>query len=133
MSDNHPHNPDHDTATSKPLNKPATASVVSHAVFTEQQVQGSVQETVQEQIGRKEARRLKAKSQSHQHVWFGLGMFGLIGWSVAIPTLLGAGIGMWIDARWHGRQSWTLMLMFGGLFIGCLNAWRWLRDESEVR
>jgi ATP synthase protein I len=88
---------------------------------------------VRDQIGRKEARRLRAKNEQHQRVWFGLGMFGLVGWSVAIPTLLGTAIGMWIDARWDGQQSWTLMLLFGGLFLGCLQAWRWLRDESEVR
>ena len=88
---------------------------------------------VRDQIGRKEVRRLRAKHEQHRRVWFGLGMFGLVGWSVAIPTLLGTAIGMWIDARWDGQQSWTLMLLFGGLFLGCLQAWRWLRDESEVR
>ena len=92
-----------------------------------------VQRQVQDLIGRKETRRLRAKNEQHRGVWFGLGMFGLVGWSVTIPTLLGAAIGMWIDARWDGRQSWTLMLLFGGLILGCLNAWRWLRDESEVR
>jgi ATP synthase protein I len=60
-------------------------------------------------------------------------MFGLIGWSVAIPTLLGAALGMWIDSKVDGRQSWTLMLLIGGLVLGCLNAWRWVREESEIR
>lgn len=91
------------------------------------------QQHVQDLIARKEARRLRAKAKQQQQVWFGLGMFGLIGWSVTVPTLIGAAVGMAIDARWETRQSWTLMLMLGGLFMGCLNAWRWLRDESEVR
>ena len=91
------------------------------------------QQHVQELIARKEMRRLRAKTKQQQQIWFGLGMFGLIGWSVTVPTLIGAAVGMAIDARWETRQSWTLMLMLGGLFIGCLNAWRWLRDESEVR
>jgi len=88
---------------------------------------------VETQIARKEARRLKSLKQKHDRVWFSLGMFGLVGWSVAIPTLLGVAIGMWIDDRWPGKHSWTLMLLILGLIFGCLNAWRWLRDESEVR
>ncbi|MDA1230000.1 MAG: AtpZ/AtpI family protein [Planctomycetota bacterium] len=88
---------------------------------------------VEDRIGRKETRRLKAQREQHQRVWFGLGMFGLVGWSVAVPTLIGAAIGMWIDGKSHGQRSWTLMLLILGLIAGCLNAWRWLRDESEVK
>lgn len=91
------------------------------------------QHVVQDQIGRKELRRLKAKQKQHHRVWFGLGMFGLVGWSVAIPTLAGAAIGSWLEARFDSRQSWTLTLLLLGLLGGCFNAWRWLRDESEVR
>lgn len=90
-------------------------------------------ERVAEQIGRKESRRLKAQQQQAHRIWFGLGMFGLIGWSVTIPTLLGAALGMWIDSKVDGRQSWTLMLLIGGLVLGCLNAWRWVREESEIQ
>ncbi len=109
--------------------KTAAAAAAREEVDSHSQVQRQVRDL----IGRKEIRRLRAKNERHRGVWFGLGMFGLVGWSVTIPTLLGAAIGMWIDARWDGRQSWTLMLLFGGLVMGCLNAWRWLRDESEVR
>ena len=34
------------------------------------------------QVGAKAARKLKARRNSTQGVWFGLGMMGLIGWSV---------------------------------------------------
>jgi len=88
---------------------------------------------VEKEIAKKEARRIKAKNEQGHKVWFGLGMFGLVGWSVAIPTLMGAAIGVWIDARFESRRSWTLMLLLLGLFIGCWNAWRWLRDEGGVR
>ena len=91
------------------------------------------QGVVENQIGRKEDRRLKARKEQHHRVWFGLGMFGLVGWSVAIPTLLGAAAGIWLDDHFESRQSWTLTLLLLGLVGGCLNAWRWLKDESEVR
>jgi len=88
-------------------------------------------EQLPEDVGRKAARKLKARQEKHREVWFGLGMFGLVGWSVAIPTLIGVAIGVWIDATWPSRFSWTLMLLVAGLAIGCLNAWHWVRRESR--
>ena len=57
----------------------------------------------------------------------GLGMFGVVGWSVAIPTLIGVAVGIWIDRSWPSQFSWTLMLLIGGLMLGCMNAWYWVR------
>ena len=86
------------------------------------------------EIGAKAARKLKARRNSTRGVWFGLGMMGLIGWSVAIPTLLGAAIGIWLDNRHPGSYSWTLMLLIIGLVIGCLNAWYWVaKEDREMR
>lgn len=87
--------------------------------------------TFAEQVGAKAARKLKARRNTSQ-VWFGLGMMGLIGWSVVIPTLLGAGLGHWLDARHAGRHSWTLALLVAGLVLGCLNAWHWVAKEDKA-
>jgi ATP synthase protein I len=84
------------------------------------------------EVGAKAARKLKARRNSTQGVWFGLGMMGLIGWSVAIPTLLGAALGIWLDNRHPGSHSWTLMLLVIGLVIGCLNAWHWVAKEDKA-
>lgn len=84
-----------------------------------------------EKVKAKEARKLKARSEERPKVWFGLGMFGLVGWSVAIPTLIGVAIGVWLDAAWPSRHSWTLMLLFVGILIGCVNAWYWVQRESK--
>jgi ATP synthase protein I len=84
-----------------------------------------------EKIGKKESRKIRARRRKDRAVWFGLGMFGLIGWSVAIPTLLGVALGYLIDRTWPGRFSWTLMLLFAGVLIGCLNAWYWVKKESK--
>jgi len=82
------------------------------------------------QVREKEHRKLKARRERNRSVWFGLGMFGLVGWSVAIPTLLAIAVGIWIDTTWPGPYSWTLMLLFIGVLVGCLNAWYWVRRES---
>ena len=85
------------------------------------------------EVGAKAARKLRAR-KSTQGVWFGLGMMGLIGWSVVVPTLLGAALGIWLDNRHPGKYSWTLMLLVIGLVIGCLNAWHWVsKEDKEMR
>ncbi len=83
------------------------------------------------QIGRIEARKLKARQESIQTIWSGLAMFGLVGWSVAVPTLLGVAAGMWADRRFPSEQSWTLILLVAGLCLGCMNAWHWVAGEDK--
>ena len=92
--------------------------------------QRKTQEELIEQVGAKEQRRIKARGERNHDVWFWLGMFGLVGWSVAIPTVLSLALGVWIDKTWPSRFSWTLMLLFIGVVLGCLNAWYWVKRES---
>ena len=87
--------------------------------------------TFADQVGAKAARKLRAR-RSTQGVWFGLGMMGLIGWSVVVPTLAGAALGVWLDAHHPGRHAWTLALLVAGLAIGCLNAWHWVAQEDQA-
>ena len=80
----------------------------------------------------KATRKLKARRNPAPGVWVGLGMMGLIGWSVALPTLLGAGLGLWLDRQYPGTHSWTLALLVAGLAIGCFNAWHWMAKEEKA-
>lgn len=82
-------------------------------------------------IGRKEAKRLRAQERRDRSIFFGLGMFGLIGWSVSVPTLIGIAVGVWLDAHYPARISWTLSLLVAGITLGCINALYWL--EKEMR
>lgn len=84
---------------------------------------------VEHQVATKEARKLKAQSEKNQSIWFGLGMMGLVGWSVAIPALIGVSVGVWIDSTWKSPYSFALMLLIFGMFMGCLNAWNWVERE----
>ena len=87
-----------------------------------------------QQVGDKAARKLKAQRHVTQTVWSGLGMMGLVGWSVVVPTLLGAALGIWLDRHYPGSHSWTLMLLAIGLGLGCLTAWHWVAKEGrEIR
>jgi len=83
-------------------------------------------------IGKRAARKLKAQRNPAPGVWYGLGMMGLIGWSIAIPTLLGAALGVWLDKQHWSERSWTLALLVAGLTMGCFNAWLWVSKEQEA-
>lgn len=85
-----------------------------------------------DRVGAKAARKLRARRHAKNGVWFGLGMMGLIGWSVVLPTLFGAALGVWLDKRYPGGHGWTLALLMAGLAVGCLNAWHWIAREQEA-
>ncbi|MEA2087614.1 MAG: AtpZ/AtpI family protein [Candidatus Caldatribacteriota bacterium] len=84
-----------------------------------------------EKIKRKEKRKLRAKRKKGQAIWFGMGLFGVIGWSVMVPTLIGIAVGIWADRKWPGPISWTLTFLFAGIILGCLNAWYWVEKERK--
>lgn len=84
-----------------------------------------------QQVGQTANRKLRAQRHNYKLVWAGLGMMGLIGWSVAIPTMVGALIGIWLDKDYPTAYSWTLTLLLAGLCLGCATAWRWVAQEDQ--
>lgn len=91
-----------------------------------------------QKVGAEAERKMRARRHAGRTVWFGLGMVGLVGWSIVIPTLLGTALGVWLDKRHPGSHSWTITLLVVGLVVGCLIASQWvvkehrkMRDELE--
>jgi len=82
-------------------------------------------------VGIKEDRKLRARGLKNRSVWFGLGMFGIVGWSVAVPTLAGTALGIWLDRNYPTSFSWTLTLLFAGVVLGSVNAWYWVSRVSR--
>ena len=83
------------------------------------------------EVGRKAARKLREQHGEKRSIWSGFGMFGIIGWSVAVPTVLGAILGVWLDQHYPGRHAYTLALLMAGLVLGCFNAWYWVNREMK--
>lgn len=81
-------------------------------------------------IAKKERLKILVRQEDDETIWFGLGVFGVVGWSVAIPTLVGVAIGLWIDKNWPSQYSWTLTLLIGGVMLGCVNAWYWVKKAG---
>ena len=84
-----------------------------------------------QQVRRQEQRKLRARRHSAQRIWQGLGMMGMVGWSVAVPALGGTALGLWLDRHYPGSHSWTLALLVAGLCLGCGYAWQWVSRESR--
>lgn len=82
-------------------------------------------------IGALETRKLHAQHDQKKGVWYGLGMFGMIGWSVAVPVLVGTALGVWLDRHHPQPFSWTLTLLLAGLAAGCFTAWAWVTSEGH--
>lgn len=87
-------------------------------------------QSFQRQIASKSDRKIKARKEN-KNIWFGLGTFGMVGWSVAIPSVLGIALGVWIDTHIDSKYSWTLMFLIIGVALGCFNAWYWITKESQ--
>jgi ATP synthase protein I len=83
-------------------------------------------------VGSKARRHAAARGKGDKSVWFGMGAFGVVGWSIAVPTLVGIALGLWIDFNWPGRMSWTLALLLAGVTIGAFNAWYWISQEQRT-
>lgn len=90
-------------------------------------------ENMIEQVGLRASRLIRGRQRTYRSFWRPVAMVGLIGWTVVVPMLIGIAVGTWIDRTWPSRFSWTLMLLVGGLGLGCVNAWNRIKDEQEDR
>ena len=92
--------------------------------------QPDYQREMQHDVAKREQRKI-ASRQDQRSIWYGLGMFGLVGWSIAVPTVVGIFIGLWLDRQLDQPFSCTLMGLFMGLVFGCWIAWYWVRREGS--
>ena len=79
----------------------------------------------------KSLRRARARRRGSANIWSFMGMFGLVGWTVAVPTLLGLALGRFLDGRIESSVSFTITFLIVGVAIGISMAWYWVRRESE--
>jgi len=93
------------------------------------------QEKLCREIDSRERRKLRSRSEP-KNPSVGLRMFGMVGWSVAMPTMIGLALGRFIDGRTGGPgaggPSWTLTMLVVGVVAGCLNAWFWVAREGRL-
>lgn len=78
------------------------------------------------------ARRIKAaRDDPGPSPLRGVGTFGMIGWSIAVPTVGGAFLGLWLDRVAAQDFSWTIALILAGVVLGSLIAGAWVGKEGD--
>lgn len=74
----------------------------------------------------------RARQRKNASPLHGLAAFGVIGWSVAVPTVAGALLGRWLNTVAPQNFSWTLALILGGLVLGGIHAWNWISASQQA-
>ncbi|MDH3302578.1 MAG: AtpZ/AtpI family protein [Acidimicrobiia bacterium] len=88
-------------------------------------------EALRRTVLRKTIRRERARRRRGESPWTWLGTFGLVGWTVVAPTLLGLAAGIFVDNRIDSPVSFTITFLIVGTASGLTMAWHWVRRESE--
>ena len=79
----------------------------------------------------KSLRRARARRRERTNVWSWMGTFGLVGWTVAVPALLGIALGVFVDNRVESSISFTITFLVAGTAVGLWMVWFWVRRESQ--
>lgn len=82
-------------------------------------------------IGQRAHRMKKARDDPGPSPLRGFGTFGMIGWSIVVPTVGGAALGRWLDRVAPQDFSWTIALLLGGVVLGGFIAWGWVAKEGD--
>jgi len=88
------------------------------------------EEKLMDKISSDADKKIEARKKGKE-IMFGLGIFGIVGFSIAIPTLMGILLGTYLDKRTDSSISFTITFLFLGLLVGCVNAWRWVKETGE--
>lgn len=65
-----------------------------------------------------------------RHAWaISFLRFGIIGFIVIIPAMIGALLGMFLDVAVTAPFSWTVLLIVLGVACGFFISWSWIKKE----
>ncbi len=83
-----------------------------------------------QEIARQARRKKSTRDNPGPSPLRGIGTFGMIGWSIAVPTVGGAFLGIWLDRAAPQAFSWTIALILGGVVLGGAIAAAWMNKEG---
>lgn len=79
----------------------------------------------------RDVERLGRREPSGASFWRSLSVLGTVGWSIAVPAAAGAWLGHRLDLRFGTGVRFTLMLLFVGVIVGSVIAWRLVREHRH--
>lgn len=83
-----------------------------------------------DEIDRRAKRMKVARDHPGSSPLRGISVFGMIGWSIAVPVVGGTFLGRWLDRVVPQDFSWTITLIVAGVLLGGVLAWRWMQKEG---
>ncbi len=86
-------------------------------------------EKMMDAIRQRERRRDYWDKHGEGSVWNNMSMIGSLGWLIVVPTLLGVLAGRVLDRAFDSGIFWTAALIFLGVSIGSLLAWRKVNER----
>lgn len=89
------------------------------------------QDKSKEKILRQASRMKSARDNPGPSPLRGIGTFGMIGWSIVVPTVSGAFLGRWLDRAYPQTFSWTIALILGGVIVGAFIVMGWIKKEEN--
>lgn len=75
--------------------------------------------------------RLQRREPSAESFWRSLSVLGTVGWSIALPAVVGAWLGHRLDLQLESGVRFTLILLVAGVILGSVIAWRVVREHRE--
>jgi len=79
---------------------------------------------IQEDISKIEKAKNTKKTILSQTIYL-----GTLGIMFILPIIIGAYVGVWLDNKLMGFSfSWTVSLIFIGIFVGALNVYLFIKD-----
>ena len=73
---------------------------------------------------------LQSKEEKNRF-WHYASMVGMGGWLFALPVVVGAYLGRYLDHHYAQNISWTLTLIVLGVFAGIYNLWEFLLQKGK--
>jgi ATP synthase protein I len=79
----------------------------------------------------RDVERLSRREPSGASFWRSLSVLGTVGWSIAVPAAVGAWLGHRLDLHFESGVRFTLTMLFGGVILGSVIAWRVVREHRR--
>jgi ATP synthase protein I len=77
-------------------------------------------------------RRIISRKGDRGNPYESMSVMGMVGWSLAVPLIVGTLVGGWLDSKFPSERSWTLSFMAMGLALGAYNAFYCVKKEAKI-
>lgn len=86
-------------------------------------------EAMKRAVVERQQREEQWEREGERTIWQNLSMIGALGWLIVVPTLIGAFLGRWLDARFETGVFFSGSLIFLGACLGGVMIWKRMNEK----